>query len=144
MAEIKTKATDADPMAFLDAVEHPTRRADGLALLEIYERVTGEPPRMWGTSMVGFGQYHYKSERSRQEGDWPLAAFSPRKAALTLYLMDGFAGGEDGRYAELLAALGKHKTSRGCLYVTKLTDVDVSVLEAIIKHSWTTAQATLL
>lgn len=90
---------------------------------------------MWGASIIGFGQYHYKSDRSRQEGDWPLAAFSPRKQYLTLYVMPGA-----GDYAELLAKLGKHKTSKGCLYIKKLADVDMRTLELIIERSYLDAK----
>jgi uncharacterized protein YdhG (YjbR/CyaY superfamily) len=87
---------------------------------------------MWGSSIVGFGQYHYKSERSRQEGDWPLVAFSPRKQNLSLYLtIDGYT-----RYAQLLERLGKYKTGKGCLYINKLSDVDSSVLEELIDKAY--------
>ena len=86
---------------------------------------------MWGSAIIGFGQYHYKSERSKQEGDWPLTGFSPRKQSLTLYIMLGF---DD--YSDLLQDLGKHKTSKGCLYINKLTDVDLQVLEKLVKNSY--------
>jgi hypothetical protein len=87
-------------------------------------------PKLWGKSIVGYGQYHYKSERSSQEGDWPLVAFSPRKASMTIYIMPGFDG-----YDDLLGKLGKHKTSVSCIYVNKLSDIDTDVLENIIKQS---------
>lgn len=132
MSEIKTHVHDGDVEAFLNAVPNETRRKDGLMLLDIYKRVTGEPAKMWGTSMVGFGLYHYKSERSRQEGDWPLAAFSPRKASLSLYVL----GHGERDYAELLGRLGKHKTGMGCLYINKLADVDMGVLEELIATSY--------
>lgn len=93
---------------------------------------------MWGPTMIGFGQYHYKSERSSQQGDWPLAAFSPRKANLTLYIMPGFADLDD-----LLDKLGKHRTSVGCLYINKLADVDMAVLGKIIEHTWQQANDEL-
>ena len=105
-------------------------------LLEMYKNATRQPPKMWGASMIGFGQYHYKSERSSQEGDWPLAAFSPRKASLTLYVMPGV-----NDYSDLLEKLGKHKTSKGCLYINKLADVDLDVLQQIIKKSYGDAKA---
>jgi len=117
-------------MAFLNGVDE-RRRADGLVLLELFKKITGEEPKMWGTAIVGFGQYHYKSERSRQEGDWMLTGFSPRKAALSLYVMLGH-----GHYGELLERLGKHKTGMGCLYINKLADVDMGALEELIRTSY--------
>jgi hypothetical protein len=131
MSELKTKANDASVTDFLNAVADEKKKNDSLQLLEIFTRLTGEQPKMWGSSIVGFGQYHYKSERSTQEGDWPLTGFSPRKQNLTLYVMPGF-----DNYADLLAALGKHKTSVGCLYLNKLADVDLTVLEKLIKRSF--------
>ena len=138
MAEIKTKVTDASVEDFLASIENETRRGDGFTLLDIYTRVTGEPARMWGPTMVGFGKYHYKSGRSNQEGDWPLAAFSPRKQSLTLYLNPGFEDVKD-----LLEQLGKHKTSVGCLYINKLADVDMNILEQMITRSYKTSKETL-
>ena len=119
-------------MAFIMAVPDEAKRHDSLALLELFERVTGEPPKMWGTSIVGFGQYHYTSDRSSQQGDWPLTGFAPRKQNLTLYIMPGFDA-----YTDLLAGLGKYKTSKGCLYINKLSDVDMAVLEKLIYQSYT-------
>jgi hypothetical protein len=133
MAEIKTKVNDGDVSAFINSVANEQRRKDGLTLLELFTKLTGEQPKMWGASIIGFGQYHYKSEKSRQEGDWMLTGFSPRKQALTLYLMLGHAD-----YSDLLSRLGKHKTGMGCLYINKLTDVDQAVLEDLIKLSYTT------
>lgn len=89
MSEIKTKQTNASPEDFINAIADEKKRQDGLSLLKMYTAITGQPAKMWGPSMIGFGTYHYKSERSSQEGDWPLAAFSPRKASLTLYVMPG-------------------------------------------------------
>lgn len=129
MAELKTKVTEESVKAFLDKVEPETKKADSFALLKIFEEVTGEKAKMWGSAIVGFGLYHYKSERSSQEGDWPRTGFSPRKAALTLYVMLGLGN------KKLLDKLGKHKTSKGCLYINKLADVDESVLKKIIKHN---------
>jgi len=130
MAELKTKATNQNPKDFLETIEPEQKKADGFALLEMFENVTGEKAVMWGTSIVGFGKYHYKSERSTQEGDWPLVAFSPRKQNLTLYIM---AGNKD---SALLKKLGKHKTSVGCLYINKLSDVDQAVLARLVKTSF--------
>lgn len=132
---IKTRVNNDSVEDFIRRVESETKRRDSLRLLEVYTRLTGEVPKMWGASIIGFGQYHYKSDRSRQEGDWPLAAFSPRKQYLTLYVMPGA-----GDYAELLAKLGKHKTSKGCLYIKKLADVDMRTLELIIERSYLDAK----
>ena len=129
MAEIKTKVTDASVEDFIGSVENERRRQDGFTLLEMYKRVTGLEPKMWGPGIVGFGVYHYKSERSSQEGDWPLAAFSPRKQNLTLYVYPR-------KFPELLKDLGKHTTSVGCLYINKLDDVDTKVLEKLIATSY--------
>lgn len=136
MAEIKTKVNDASVAGFINAVGNEQRKQDGFKLLEIFMRVTGDEPKMWGTSIIGFGKYHYKSERSSQEGDWPLIGFSPRKANLTIYIMNGFDG-----YKEMLDGLGKHKTSVGCLYINKLEDVNLKVLEGLIKNSYLTMKA---
>jgi hypothetical protein len=137
MAEIKTKVTDASVEDFINSVENETRRKDGFVLLDMYKRVTGLPAKMWGPSIVGFGVYHYKSERSSQEGDWPLAAFSPRKQNLTLYVYPK-------NFPELLKDLGRHTTSVGCLYINKLDDVDLKVLEKLIAASYKWAQDTLV
>jgi hypothetical protein len=131
MAELKTQATTQDPREFLKTIEPAAKQADGFTLLELFQQATGEKPIMWGTSIVGFGKYHYKSERSTQEGDWPLVAFSPRKQNLTLYIMIG-----NEKSTELLAKLGKHKTSKGCLYINKLADVDQAVLLTLIKKAF--------
>lgn len=131
MSTIKTTVNDASVEAFINAVPDEVRRRDGFTLLELFTRITKEKPKMWGTSIIGFGQYHYKSERSSQEGDWPLTGFSPRKQNSTLYVMPGF-----NEYAELLEKLGKHKTSKGCLYINKLADVDLAILERIITKSY--------
>lgn len=100
-------------------------------LLKMFEKITGEKPVMWGTAIVGFGKYHYKSERSAQEGDWMLTGFSPRKQNLTLYVMMGFKDRQ-----AVLKKLGKYKTSVSCLYINKLSDVDLKVLEQLIKDSY--------
>lgn len=137
MSIIKTLVNDDSVEDFISKVQDDTKRQDSFALLEMFTRVTGEQPKMWGTSIIGFGQYHYKSERSTQEGDWPLIGFSPRKQNLTLYIMPGF-----GDYVDLLKDLGKHKTSRGCLYLNKLSDVDHSVLERLIKQTFMAMKKT--
>lgn len=131
MAEIKTKLTKASAWDFIEKIPDKTKMRDSLVLLKLFQDVTGEKPKMWGTSIIGFGLYHYKSERSSQEGDWPLTGFSPRKQNLTLYIMMGFT-----EYAGLLKKLGKHKTSKGCLYINKLSDVDIKVLEQLVKKSF--------
>ncbi len=134
MSEPKTKASNQSVKAFLNKVEPVEKRQDSLALLEMFEKVTGEKAVMWGTSIVGFGKYHYKSERSRQEGDWMLVGFSPRKQNLTLYILHG------NKDNPALKALGKHKTSSsgmgGCLYINKLADVDRKVLGKLIETSY--------
>lgn len=131
MAELKTKPTKQNPKDFLKTIQPEQKQRDGFVLLEMFQHITGEKALMWGDSMVGFGMYHYKSERSTQEGDWPLVAFSPRKQNLTLYIM---AGNKDN--TALLKQLGKHKTSVGCLYINKLADVDQTVLATLIKNSF--------
>jgi hypothetical protein len=132
MSTPKTTVSDASVQDFINTVPDETKRNDSHALLELFTKITGEKPKMWGSSIIGFGQYHYKSERSSQEGDWMLTGFSPRKQNLTLYIMLGF---DD--YTDLLSSLGKHKTSKGCLYINKLTDVDLAVLEKLIATSFT-------
>jgi len=139
MSTIKTQVNDASVEEFINSVDNETKKADAFTLLSMYKQATGEVAKMWGTSMIGFGQYHYKSERSTQEGDWPLAAFSPRKQNLTLYVMSKF---DD--YSDLLEKLGKHKTSKACLYINKLSDVDTNVLQQLIKRAYDDAKRTLV
>ena len=136
MAELKTKVTDASVEEFIGGVENERRRDDGFELLKLFKRVTGLEPKMWGPSIVGFGVYHYKSERSSQEGDWPLVGFSPRKKNLTLYV-------DPNSFPELLEDLGKHTTSVSCLYVNKLDDVDLAVLEQLVAASFERAKKEL-
>jgi hypothetical protein len=134
MSEPKTKVTNQDPKDFLSTIEPDSKRSDSFILLEMFQKITGEKPVMWGTSIVGYGMYHYKSEKSAQEGDWLIVGFSPRKQNLTLYVMHG-----NNDSSELLEKLGKHKTSGGmggCLYINKLSDVDQTVLEKLIKKSY--------
>jgi hypothetical protein len=131
MAEPITKATKANPLAFLNSVKPEAKRQDGLTLLKIFQKATGKKPVMWGSSIVGFGKFHYKSERSSQEGDWPLAAFSPRKQTLTLYVVT-----HSTEQKALLKKLGKHSTSVSCLYINKLDDVDLKVLSDVVAKSY--------
>lgn len=128
MAEIKTQENEANVAEFIESyVSSEQKKQDSYQLMKLMEKVSGHPAKMWGTSLIGFGSYHYKSARSKQEGEWPLVAFSPRKTALSLYL---YSGEEQD---ELLAKLGKHTMGKGCVYVKKLADVDLSVLEKLIE-----------
>ena len=131
MAELKTQRNNASPVAFINALEDEQKKKDSKVLLKLFTEVTGEKPKMWGSSIVGYGSHHYKSDRSIQEGDWPLVGFSPRKQNLTLYIMPGFSD-----MSLLLEKLGKHKTSKGCLYINKLQDVDIEIVKKIIKQSF--------
>ena len=136
MAELKTKKTEASVQEFLDAVEHPTRREDSFAILDVMREITGQEPAMWGPSIVGFGTYHYKYASGR-EGEWPIVGFSPRKRNLTLYIIDGFDG-----YETLLSKLGKYKTGKACLYINKLADVDRETLRKLVRQSVDHVRAT--
>jgi Domain of unknown function (DU1801) len=129
MAEAKTKPTEQPVETFLDTVSGDKVRDDCRAIIQLMKKVTGEKPRMWGPSIVGFGSYHYKYE-SGHEGDICLTGFSPRKQNLSLYVLAGFPGQE-----ALLKKLGKYKAGKGCLYVKKLEDIEVGVLETLIKMS---------
>ncbi len=129
MAENKTQHNDGDVGAFLESVENEQRRSDAYVALEMMERISGEPPKMWGDSIVGFGSRHMVYESGR-ELDWFYIGFSPRKQSLTLYVMDGF-----GEYDKLLGELGKHSTGKSCLYIKRLEDVDMDVLEEIVTRS---------
>lgn len=136
MAELKTKATKASVRAFLKAIPEKQRREDCLAIAALMEKVTKAPPTLWGTSIVGFGSYHYKYA-SGHEGDAPLTGFSPRKGTLTLYILAGF-----DQYEELLAGLGKFKTGKSCLYIKSLADVDQKALRKLITASVQHMKAT--
>ena len=127
MAEQKTKPTNQSVKEFLNKIPEPERRADCFAVAKIMEEITGEKPRMWGPSIVGFGSYHYKYASGR-EGDWPEMGFSPRKKDLTLYIMMGFE-----KHADLMEKLGKHSTSKSCLYIKRLSDVHIPTLKKLIK-----------
>lgn len=129
MSENKTRPTGASVAAFLAAVEGDERRADCRALVALIGRITGKPAAMWGSGIVGFDQYHYKYESGR-EGDWAVAGFSPRKGDISIYLT-----AEGQHQQELLAKLGRHRMGKACLYVRKLADVDLAVLEQLIRDS---------
>lgn len=129
MAELKTKVNDQSVTAFLDGVADEGRRQDCYKILELMNKATRAEPKMWGDSIVGFGSYRY-TYASGRAGDWLLTGFSPRKQNLTLYIMSGFSD-----FEELLSRLGKHKTGKGCLYIKKLADVDLSVLQELIDRS---------
>ena len=129
MAELKTKRTTNSVKAFLDRVPDEGMRRDARVIAGIMEQITKAKPALWGSSIVGFGSYHYKYA-SGQEGDWPVTGFSPRKKSLTLYIMPGFAG-----YQELLTKLGKHKTGKSCLYINSLDDIHLPTLKTLIRSS---------
>ena len=133
MAEIKTKQTTANVEDFINTfAATEQKRKDGFELLNLMQDFTGFEPKMWGPTMIGFGQYHYKSEKSSQEGDWPLVGFSPRKAAISLYV---YSGGEEQE--ALLKNLGKFKMGKGCIYVNKLSDIDLNILKDLMKSTIT-------
>ncbi len=129
MAENKTQKTDAGVTDFLNKIPDEKKRQDSFALLELMRQVTGLEPQMWGESIVGFGDAHYKYASGR-EGDWFRVGFSPRKQNLALYIMEGFP-----KHQELLAKLGRHKTGVSCLYIKKLADIDLSVLRELLAQS---------
>ena len=129
MAELKTKQNDTSVESFLAGVDDPRRREDARVVAAMMAEVTGEPAKMWGGSMIGFGNYHYVYESGR-EGDWFLTGLSPRKQALTLYIMAGFAG-----YEDLMARLGRYKIGKSCLYVKRLDDIDPNVLRELVTRS---------
>jgi hypothetical protein len=129
MAENKTKATEASVDDYIAAIADEVRRKDCEALAKLMTRATKLPPKMWGTGIVGFGSYHYQYESGR-EGDSCLTGFSSRKGEISIYLMASFPDRD-----ELLAKLGKHKTAKACLYVRKLDDVDLKVLEKLVSNS---------
>ncbi len=126
----KTVETEASVEDFLARVEPPQRVADARVLIDLMARISGEPPKLWGPSIIGFGSIHYRYESGR-EGDTPAIAFSPRKAELVLYV-----GASTPNIAALLPGIGKHKTGKGCLYLKKLADVDAGVLEAVVQTAW--------
>jgi hypothetical protein len=129
MAELKTKLNDQNVVDFLNRIPDEKKRQDSFKIMDLMREVTGEEPKMWGDSIVGFGNYRYKYASGR-EGDWMLTAFSPRKQNLTLYIMSGF-----DHYPELMGKLGKYKTGKGCLYINKLEDVDLATLRELVEES---------
>lgn len=131
MAEIKTKQTDADVTEFINSfADTEQKRKDSFELVKLMQDFTGFEAKMWGPSIIGFGSFHYKSERSRQEGDWPLVGFSPRKAAISLYVYTGSA-----EHEHLLKDLGKFKMGKACIYVKKLSDINQDVLKKLMKET---------
>jgi len=134
MAEPKTKATNASVVAFLAKIPEP-QRTDAKKVAALLQSITKQKPELWSNGMIGYGKYHFKSERSSQEGDWPMAAFSARKTNLTIYLMGGMGAAK--KHAALLKELGPHKVSGGaCLYIKRLADIDVAVLKKIMTASY--------
>ena len=129
MAENKTKPTEQSVEEFIGAIEEPGRQADCRAIWSLMEKLTGSQPKMWGASIVGFGDYRYKYASGR-EGDWFLCGFSPRKQNLSIYLM-----GYLEFYSDILKGLGKHKQGKGCLYIKKFEDIDLDVLRTLISTS---------
>ncbi|MFT4830536.1 MAG: hypothetical protein ACI815_000170 [Psychroserpens sp.] len=131
MSENKTKPTNSSVIEFLNSIDNEIKRNDSFTILEKMKEITGKPAVMWGDSIVGFGSYHYKYDSGR-EGDILITGFSPRKQNLTLYIIDGFDG-----YQELLKKLGPHKTGKSCLYIKKLSDIDMDILTEVISTSFT-------
>jgi hypothetical protein len=129
MAELKTKVNKASVTKFLDSIADEVKRKDSYMLFEMLRKATNAEPKMWGSSIIGFGAYHYVGKSGR-EGDWFLAGFSPRKQTLTLYMLGGWE-----QHAELLAQLGKHSLGKGCLYVKRLEDVNLPVLKRMIDEA---------
>ncbi len=129
MAELKTKQNSASVNDFISSIEDEKRRKDCRTVLAMMQEITGDKPKMWGESIIGFGSYHYRYESGR-EGDWFLTGFSPRKEALTLYIMSGLKGAQ-----ALLKKLGKYKTGKSCLYINKLEDIDLATLRELIARS---------
>lgn len=129
MAELKTKVNQASVTKFLDNIPDEVKRKDSYTLLAMFQKATGAEPKMWGSSIIGFGTYHYIYASGR-EGDWLMAGFSPRKQALTLYML-----GSWDQNAELLPKLGKHSMGKGCLYIKRLSDVNLPVLQSLIDEA---------
>jgi len=131
MAELKTKANDLDVTKFINSLVDDQKRNDCLAILKMMEVITGEKPKMWGTSIIGYGDVHLKYESGRKL-DWFTIGFSPKKQSITLYVLNG----GDQEYTELLTKLGKYSTGKGCLYINKLEDVNEEILSQIFKKSY--------
>ena len=131
MTELKTKKNKSRVMNFINSIDHEGKRKDAMEILEMMRKITGEQPKMWGSSIIGFGDLHYKYASGR-EGDWFKCGFSPRKANISMYLMQC----DISRAQDLLDQLGKHKTGKGCLYINKLADINKEILKIIIKESY--------
>ena len=129
MAGIKTQKNDLNVITFLESIENPQRKKDCFAVLGLMKKITNSEPSMWGTTIIGFGSYHYKYASGR-EGNWFITGFSPRKQSLSLYIMSEFS-----RYEEILNKLGKYKTGKCCLYIKKLEDVEIPALKELISES---------
>lgn len=131
MAELKTKVHDGDVAEFIKSFANSDEKiSDSFELLKIMEDVTGSKPKMWGQSIIGFGKYHYKSDRSKQEGDWPVIGFSPRKQAISLYVYSGLE--ED---LKIVNQLGKYTMGKGCIYIKKLADINIDVLKQLMQKT---------
>ena len=131
MAELKTKLNNSDVNKFISSfADTEQKRRDSFELIKLFQDFTGFEPRMWGQSIIGFGSYHYKSERSSQEGDWPLVGFSPRKSAISLYV---YTATKEHEY--LLEGLGKYKMGKACIYIKKLSDINQDVLKKLVKET---------
>lgn len=131
MAALKTTPNDADVIEFIKSfADTEQKRKDSFELIKLMRDSTGSEPKMWGPSIIGFGSYHYKSERSSQEGDWPLVGFSPRKAAISLYVYTG-----SKEHEHLLNGLGKFKMGKACIYIKKLSDINIEVLKVLMKET---------
>ena len=131
MAELKTKQNSANVSEFINLfADSEQKRKDSFELLKLMQDFTGYEPKMWGPSIIGFGSYHYKSEKSRQEGDWPLIGFSPRKAAISLYV---YTGAKEHEY--LLKDLGKYKMGKACIYIKRLSDINQDILKKLMKET---------
>jgi hypothetical protein len=131
MGEVKTKPTDLDVDSFLMSVEPVKKRIDSIELKKVFDSVVNEKAILWNNNMIGYGSFHYKSDRSKQEGDWPLTGFSPRKQYIAIYIMSGV-----GNYKDLLDKLGKHKISSGsCIYINSIKDIDIDILKKLISTS---------
>jgi len=133
MAEIKTKPTSESVEDFINGIQDEQKRKDSFTLLEMMKNAIGEEPKMWGTSLIGFGQIRVKSPSTGREVDWLKIGFSPRKASLSLYI----SGDINHQHAEALKKLGKHKTGVGCLYINKLEDIDLTILKGMIEAALT-------
>lgn len=127
MAQNKTRPNNSDVTAFLDAVDHPTRRVDAIRLNALFQEVTGWQPRLWGGSIIGYGQYHYRYDSGR-EGDFLATGFSPCKANLSIYFMPGYQD-----YGAILSRLGKHRSGKACLHVNKVADIEIGALRDLVR-----------